>query len=309
MQGSRLRVVPVLDHAAGVARPDADSQPSSGSASFPKWAVVLREPLTHFLALGLLIFGVAHYLQTQSGRYFIDLGPSELRRIALSYAQQYGASPSASEMKAMTDDYIRQEILLREGLALGLDKDDEIVRRRIAQKFEFLLQDRAVARDLSEAGLRKWFASHRSKYTIPPRRTFDHLYFAIDQRGEDAAHRLSRAALAALRNGGVVPKGDEFPGPPVIRLLSRADTDRLFGGEGFAAEVFAAPKGLWAGPYRSAFGWHLIRVTEDQPAQPRDFAAARNEVLTDWKEADRATRNEAAYVEIRGRYRVAGQDR
>lgn len=269
---------------------------------------VLREPLTHFVVLGLLIFAASHYLEARSQRYVIDLGPAELRRIAVGYTQQYGAPPSPAEMQAMADDYVRQEILLREGTALGLGEDDEIVRRRIAQKFEFLLQDRTSAREPTEADLKAWFAAHRAEYAIAPRRTFDHLYFAIDQRGEDAARRLAQDALGALQAGRPAPEADLFPGPPVVRLLSQADTERLFGGDGFAARIFAAPRNAWSGPYRSAFGWHVVRVTEDQPAQKRDYATARSQVLNDWKEADRAARNKAAYDEIRARYRVAGAD-
>ncbi len=315
MHGTHLRKAVVHWPTAGSSTELDDGPPGGNKADLatlpdarPWLARLLREPLTHFVVLGLLIFAAAHYLEARSQRYVIDLGPPELRRIALSYAQQYGTAPSAAEMQAMTDEHVRQEVLLREGIALGLDKDDEIVRRRIAQKYEFLLQDRSTAREPSEAALKAWFAAHRPDYTIPRRRTFDHLYYAIDQRGEAAARTLAQTVLTDLRAGRPAPEADAFPGPPVIRLLSQADTDRLFGGEGFAGRKFSAPSGSWSGPYRSAFGWHVVRVTEDQPAQQRDFAAVRNQVLNDWREADRAARNQSAYDEIRAKYRIAGQD-
>lgn len=286
-----------------------DSATAQPRAANSNWRTrLLREPLTHFVLLGVLIFAAAHYLETRSQRYVIAMSPAQQQRIAASYAQQYGAPPSPAEMKAMSDDNIRQEVLLREGLALGLDKDDEIVRRRIAQKFEFLLEDRTTAREPTETDLKTWFAAHRAHYTIPPRRTFDHLYFAIDERGEGAARDLAGKALTALRAGHQAPAADEFPGPPVVRLLSQADTDRLFGGEAFATSIFGAPKGTWSGPYRSAFGWHVVRVTEDQPSQTKDYASARNQVLSDWKQADRTARTQTAYEEIRARYRIANDE-
>ena len=268
----------------------------------------LREPLVHFIALGALIFAVAHVVEARSERYVIKLGPAELHRIAATYTQQYGAPPSSGELKAMTDDYVRQEILLREGQAIGLDKDDEIVRRRVAQKYEFLLQDRTAPREPTASDLKDWFAGHRAQYVVPPRRSFDHLYYAMDLRGENAARQLAQGALASLGAGRPAPDGDIFPGTPVIRLLSQADTDRLFGGDQFAARVFAAPVGQWSGPYRSAFGWHVIRVTEDQKAKPRALAEVRPQVVTDWKAADRSARNDAAYAEISDRYRIARED-
>jgi hypothetical protein len=285
---------------------DSDARPRWRSRLSDLALRLLREPLTHFLLLGLLIFALARYFDEQSRRYVIEIGPKEQQRIAESYAQQYGELPSAGQLKAMTEDYIRKEVLLREGLALGLDKDDEIVRRRIAQKFEFIMQDRAVPRDPTDADLRQWYDGHRAKYTLPPRRSFDQLYFAIDKRGEEAAHRLANTALAALRAGRKAPVGDDFPGQAVIRLLSQADTDRLFGGEDFAAKVFSEPVGQWRGPLRSGFGWHLVRLSEVQSPQPRDFTTARDDVLADWQTADRAARNEAAYADIRRRYRVVG---
>ena len=112
-----------------------------------RWAAAAwREPLSHFLAFGILIFIVAHALEARSQRYRIDVSPAQVTRIVNSYAQQYGAAPDPAQVRTMVDNYIREEIYLREGLALGLDQDDEIVRRRIAQKYDFLQQDVAVPR-------------------------------------------------------------------------------------------------------------------------------------------------------------------
>jgi len=261
---------------------------------------VLREPLTHFLILGALIFAVSHWLETRSQRYVIRIDPADLTRIENAYVQQYGSEPSPAQMRTMVDNTVREEIYLREALALGLDKNDEIVRRRLAQKYQFLQADMATPRQPTEAELHKWFDAHAAQFAEPARRSFDQRYFAIDQRGEAAAKALAAASLAAADHA----PGDEFPGPKVISRLAQDDVERLFGGADFAKAVFAAPPGQWFGPVRSGFGWHLVRVTDAVPGHPRRFADARADALQAWQEQDRRARNDTAYRALLARYTV-----
>lgn len=274
----------------------------------PRMRTVLREPLTHFLLFGILIFLVAHAIEARSKRYTVDVTPADVTRIVNSFEQQYGSEPNPAQLRTMIDNYIREEIYLREGLALGLDRNDEIVRRRVAQKYDFLQQDMAVPREPSEAQLRGYYASHRADFTLPERRSFDQVYFSIDQRGEDAARTLAEVALGKLGRGEKAA-GDEFPGPPVVSNLSLEEAGRLFGGEAFAPEVFKAPEGKWTGPLRSGFGWHLVRVSQVSPAKPRSFAEARSDIRLAWIEADRRARNRAAYDELQRRYTINRADR
>jgi peptidyl-prolyl cis-trans isomerase C len=280
----------------------------SGAAKPKGIMLVLREPLTHFVVVGALIFIASHAWAEHTSRYNITIGPEQLQRIALTYAQQYGAEPSADEMKAITQGYLREEILRREGMAIGLDTDDEIVRRRIAQKFEFLLQDRVSPPAPTTSDLHRWYEAHRALYTDPARRSFEQFYFAADTRGDAAAQRLAFEALTALRVGRAPGAADAFPGPTQIRLQSQADTDRLFGGDGFAAQVFAAPPGAWSGPYRSGFGWHLVRVTETRAAEERPYDTVASRVSDDWTRAQRQSAKNRAFNEIRARYNVSGPD-
>ena len=104
----------------------------------PLLARILREPLTHFVAIGIAIFVVSHVIEERQSRYNIAVSDADLTRIANTYTQQYGAPPTPQQMRTMVDNQVREEIYLREGLALGLDKNDEIVRRRIAQKLPHL---------------------------------------------------------------------------------------------------------------------------------------------------------------------------
>jgi hypothetical protein len=270
---------------------------------------VLREPLFHFVLFGLLIFAAAHWQEARSQRYRIAITPDALARLVNSYALQYGALPQPEQVHSLVDNYIREEIYLREGLALGLDRNDEIVRRRIAQKFDFLQQDMAVLREPSEAVLRTWFDAHRAQFVQPARRSFEQQYFAADERGDAAARALAEDAERRLATGQTAPAGDEFPGPKTISRLSRDDIERLFGGADFARAVIAAPAGHWVGPYRSGFGWHVLRVTEEVPSRARSFEEARAEARLAWQQADRAARNRQAYDRLVARYTIERADR
>lgn len=269
---------------------------------------IWQEPLTHFLLFGLMIFLVAHALEARSTRFKITITPADLTRIENSYAQQYGTAPDPGQVRNMVDNYIREEIYLREGLALGLDKDDEIVRRRIAQKFQFLQADMATPREPTEAELSAWYALHRGQFAVPAQRGFEQRYFAIDRRGEAAAKALATQAAAKLAQGRAAPQGDEFPGPTVIARLAQDDVERLFGGKEFAQAVFSANVGRWVGPFRSGFGWHVVRINEAVPARSRSLQEARDDVRAAWQDQDRLARNSAAYRQLLARYTVARAD-
>lgn len=274
-------------------------------APHPSWLHrAVREPLTHFVAIGLAIFLAAHVIEARSKRYVIDLSQGDLSRIANTYGQQYGAPPTPEQLRTMVGNFVREEIYLREGLALGLDRNDEIVRRRIAQKFEFLQQDNAVPREPTPQQLEQYYTAHAASFADAPRRGFEQLYFSADSAGEGAAWDRAAAAARALQSGGKAPAADQFPGPASIGALSADETERLFGGDDFAKAVFAARPGQWIGPIRSGFGWHLVRVTQVTGSKQRSFAEAKDDVRRAWIEADRKARNDAAYRDLLARYTV-----
>jgi hypothetical protein len=274
----------------------------------PRVRAVLREPLTHFVLFGVLIFLVAHAIEESSKRYTIDVAPADVTRIVTSFEQQYGSEPTQAQLTTMVDNYVREEIYLREALALGLDRNDEIVRRRLAQKYDFLQQDMAVPREPSEQQLKTYFDAHRAEFAVPERRSFDQIYFSADQRGDGAARELAESALTRLLYGQAAT-GDEFPGPPVVSNLSLEETGRLFGGDSFAPRVFDAPQGRWIGPLRSGFGWHLVHVSQVTPAKVRSLDEARADARLAWIEADRLARNRVGYDALLARYTVNRTDR
>src|ERR1043165_501291 len=143
---------------------------------------ILREPLLHFMVLGALIYLAARQFDGESDRYRIDAGPEQRARIATTYQQQYGVPPTERQLQYLLDQYVRSEILFREGLALGLDRDDEIVRRRVVQKIEFLNED-VDAIEADDAVLEQFFAGHQSRYVLPATVSFRQAFFSADSRG------------------------------------------------------------------------------------------------------------------------------
>ena len=295
---------------AGTGRPDQAPRWRRAAAWLaPRLRKLAHEPFLHFILLGVLIYAAHEYAETLSTRYVIPIGPAERLRIYNSYAQQYGVPPTPEQMKAMVEHYVREEIFLREGLALNLDRDDEIVRRRIAQKYEFLQQDLGVPDDPTAKQLWAYYNAHTDHYLTPERRSFSHVFFSADQVGDREARERATRTLSRL-NGLDLARapglGDVFPGASDSANLSQPEAERLFGGDGFAAKVFKAPVGRWVGPYRSGFGWHLVYVSSSQAPRLPDLNEIRDQVAKDFKEDQRLAQNARAYKALRARYTVRG---
>ena len=164
--------------------------------------VGLREPLLHFLLIGAALFVIYHWLNPSAANSDtsrrIELTNDDIRQLEISWTAQWQRPPTPEEMRNLVEDKVRQEILYREGLALGLDRDDTIVKRRLAQKMEFLADDVSALRDPSLDELKKWYAKNGSQFSLPSRITFRHLYFSPDKRGAQARD----AAASALEKLG-----------------------------------------------------------------------------------------------------------
>ncbi|HWM68636.1 MAG TPA: peptidylprolyl isomerase [Steroidobacteraceae bacterium] len=289
----------------------------------------MREPLLHFVALGLLIGWGTNYWNDHSERYTIHIGAAERQHITNTYLLQFGQPPQPAQLDKLIDRYVRDEILLREGLALGLDRNDEIVRRRIIQKYEFLRSDLAVPEQPAPAVLERWFDENRQRYVIPERVAFAQIYFSADRlptaesaRGSTAGkvnsatqhHSAtetapSRAlqALAQLRrtHASRAPDlGDPFPGPADVGALTQEDAVRLFGESNVSQQLFEAPIGQWSGPFRSGYGWHLVHVTNRRPPQLPSFQEVRERVLADYLTVRREALNTQNFGKLRDRYTI-----
>lgn len=289
-------------------RPAARDTRTGARAIRGRVARILREPLLHFFVVGLVLFLAGQAWRTAHDRHRIVVTPGRVAELAEKYRLQFGQTPSPAELESVVVRYAREEALAREGMAMGLDRDDEIVRRRIAQKVEFLHQDRALPREPSQAQLKSWFEAHAADYATPVRTTFAHVYFSPDQAGDPQARATQ--ALAALRAGaGADAVGaDAFPDQAAYVRLAPDEARRLFGDSDMARRLSAAPLGAWSGPYRSGYGWHLVEVQAREAAGRPPFETVKDRVHEDYMAAAQRTANAEAIDRLLGRYRVVRED-
>ena len=162
---------------------------------------LLREPLLIFLVLGALLFGLYTLVKDQSqgssDALRIQVTAADVDQLSVRWQRQMGRPPRPEELQGLTDNFVREEVLVREALALGLDRDDTGIRRRLVQKMNFLVEDLALLNEPTDADLSDYFEQHPEIYRLPPRISFTHIYFSRDQRG-DATKADAELALSQL---------------------------------------------------------------------------------------------------------------
>lgn len=271
---------------------------------------IAREPFVHFVLLGAGLFALSHYLEERSRFTRITITQDQVQGIAENYRLQYGALPTAQQLDSLVESFVREEIFYHEALALGLDRDDEIIRRRLVQKYEFLQQDLAAPAEPTESQLRQFYERHLDRYRRPETVTFTHVYFSPDGRGEVAAQRAADALASRLNPQGLtraVDQGDRFPGTYDFSALSRDELGRVFGREGLTQAVFEVEPNHWSPPLRSGLGWHTVYVSARQPSRLARFEEVRGDVRSDYIEAERNRRNAATLAKLRKRFEIVSE--
>lgn len=255
---------------------------------------LLREPLVHFIVLGALIFALFGNARSADERRIV-IDAARVERLAGQYLQNFRRAPSAAELDALIRDDVREEVYYREALRLGLDRDDEVVRRRMRVKmesFEDTAEDIATPDD---ATLKQWLANHPDRFAGEATYAFDQRYLGADATG-------AQAGLAQLRAGRDFA-GAAIPLPANFEAIGAGEAADLFG-DAFAVTLDRLPLDEWSGPVASGLGQHLIRVRARTPAAPPRLAAIRERVENDWRAAMARERSERAYRVLLGRYHV-----
>jgi len=245
---------------------------------------LLREPLVQFLALGGALFVAWVYVappgQEPPARIVVD--GAVLQSLEQGFAAVWKRPPSASERAGLIADYIAEEVLYREAQKLGLDQDDTVIRRRMRQKMEFLLQDSLALTRPDEATLKAFFEAERLRYRAPDRLTFRQVYLGEAAAAED---RADWSTLRVRLNGDepLAPErlGEATLLPARMEAATPQEIDRVFG-RGFAERLRDQPEGRWTEPLRSSYGWHLVALDELEPGAPVTFEQVRAEVERDY---------------------------
>ena len=267
-----------------------------------KWNVraLLREPLLHFLLIGLALFFVYGRVSPSGGdTHRIVVSQSQIDDMVSQYQANFNRPPTRTELKDLVDRWVRDEILYREGLSLGLDKDDPVIKRRILQKFE-LIAEEAEQADPTDADLSAFLKSHPAEFMRPAVVSFDQLFFDPASTSPKAVD----AVKAALAKGADTKRfGQPSMLPAHVEQSSIALVARDFGDD-FAKQLAAAPVGHWSGPVASGIGVHLVRVSARTAPELPPLQAVRAAVAREW-ESDRRTRSsEDSYRKARADYDI-----
>lgn len=263
----------------------------------------------HFALAGVFLFWVFSVLNPDDGPrdLRIELTDGDLRQMTAAWLAQGRAAPTPEQLASLVDHKVKEEVFYREALALGLDEDDTIVRRRLAQKMEFLAEEAAVVPEPTEAELLAWYREHPERIALPGRVTFSHLYFSPDRRGSnargDAAAALVARTDAAAEEWEPTSPADPFMFQDHYGDRSPEDVASIFG-RSFGDELFELPLGVWAGPIESGYGWHLVRVEAMMPARVPEFEVVRSEVRAEWFAEQRDVAQAMAFEELRDRYEI-----
>lgn len=273
---------------------------------------LLREPLVHFLLIGGVLFLVFGWRggsapspggASGSPAAQIVVTHADIAQMVEQYEKTWQRPPTEEERKGLIEDFVRSEIYYREAVAIGLDRDDPVLRRRLRQKMEFIFEDISSLQEPTDAELRAFAARHREKYLSERQLAFRQVYVDTTARGgraeADARQMLARLAAGADPDS----VGDPTMLAPEVPLTPLWEIARQFGDE-FAGHLRELPPGRWAGPIRSGFGLHLVRMTRTAGGEERELREIREAVKQDWIVERQREVKDAAYAKLRERYSV-----
>lgn len=269
---------------------------------------VLREPLVHFLALALLIFAGYGLLGADADDKpdTIVITASKIEQMAALFTKTWQRQPTAEELKGLIDDQVKEEILVRQALELGLDRDDTVVRRRLRQKMEFLNAADAETLTATDAELDAYLKANAATFEIDPMLSFQQVFLNPQRRGDtiaqDAASLLETLLTDPATDHALL--GDPTLLPADLPLSSKSSIGQTFGAE-FVEELDKAPLGQWTGPVAGGFGLHLIRVSERLPGRVPALDAVRDDVVREWTNAKRRELEHQRFAELLKRYVVS----
>jgi len=271
---------------------------------------LLREPLLHFVAIGACIYLAYGFYGQQAPEAedrTVTITAGEIAWLTKSWEKKWNRPPTPVERQGLIDQYTREVVLYREAVAMGLDKDDTIIRRRMVQKLEFLSQDLIRPQPPTEEQLQAYFEQHIAQYRPPDTTTMTQVFLDPDKRGEQTLKdaEVIKAELEAMEDFTVAGRelGDSLMLQNYYPERTEAELARLFGAE-FARSVFGLEPKRWHGPVLSGYGVHLVYVHLRQSAPAPAFAAAEAAVRQDWDDEKRAALNKQFIDGVLARYEV-----
>ena len=271
---------------------------------------LLREPLLHFLFIGAaiyLLYGAFAEPVPEEVDKTIVVSAGEIEWMQTAWQKRWNRPPTAEEFDGLIQQYIRETVLYREALTMGLNKHDQVIRRRLAQKLEFIAKDLVALTPPTDEELLTYFDAHQDRYQEPARYTFTQVFIDPDKRGDATladAEKIKatlKARSDAIEDAGAL--GDTFMLQNYYPEKEQAEIQKLFG-SGFAESLVELSVGQWHGPVLSGYGVHLVYVDNVSEPPAPVFAEVRERVMQDWKTEKSEELNEKFYANLRDRYTV-----
>ncbi len=266
---------------------------------------LIREPFVHFVILGGLLF-VGHALwqrHVTKSDHTIFISPAEMERQAQIFATENRRQPTDADLEGLLFAHVEEQVLMREAQRLGLDSDDTIIRRRLAQKMRFMIDDIGVPPLPPRDDLRTWFEANPAEFMRPETRSFEHIYLSPKGKSDTVVSE-AKTLLSSGIDAAWESQGDAFMTGRKFSKLAAPAVQRDFGTR-FATDLFALPNNReWQGPINSAFGVHLVRLTEVTPEILPMFDTILPEVEAVWLDQAKRTENTEALKKLILKYRV-----
>ena len=269
---------------------------------------LLKEPLFHFLFIGavlFVLFGLVGESDSEPNNR-IEVSQADVDRLVATWQRRWNRPPTPSELNNLVESYIREEILYREAVAMGLEKDDSVVRRRMAQKIEFLFKDISTPAKSTDADLQAYLEKYPDKFTSPAHYNFSHIYLSVDKRGDQAmqdAQQLLAKLQSESSQSDPAQYSDLFMFDYHFADITDFEITRIFG-ESFTKQLSDLEIGTWQGPVDSGYGIHLVKVEKRiEPSLP-PLAEIRDKVKTEYIAELQRDANQKFYQSLRERYEV-----
>ena len=266
---------------------------------------LIREPLVHFVLIGIGLFLLYGWVSdAEDNRNTIYFDDYDMDNLIASWEMQWKRLPTDEELKSLVEQNIRQEVFYQEALKMNLDHNDEIIKRRLAQKMNFLSNDLATLKEPTTEELKSYYEKNKTHYLLPSIYSFYQVSFRMDSR--QSARKDAEAFLQSIQSqepGDLENSGDELPFPYFFEDMDANELNRELGLE-FSEAIEDLIVGQWTGPIRSGFGWHVIFIKEKTPPTEPGFENIVERLKRDLEYENQIRVNDQVYTELRKNYSV-----
>lgn len=267
----------------------------------------VRDPIFHFMVLGILMFGIYNLYNSNAATRTVNIDSATISQMKWRWQKQWGRDPNQSELTGLVNAYVREEILAREAVKLRLDQDDPIIRRRLAQKMEFVLSDALTSEAIDPLELRSFYTANEDLFASTSLFDFSHIYLSTDKHKDAktlAQSLFDRVQGKDLTTTDVKGFSDYFADGYSLNGKSPSQVDRVFG-DGFSKRISVMPVGQWSGPVRSGLGWHLLYPRAySEPTVP-EFEDVRLMVEQRYLEQKSQELKQREYEKVRMKYTIS----